>query len=209
MATGDLVIPEGFGNSVWKWTVVGRANPVSTTMGYSPGTSSVDPSAHATAICAALIVSSGPCWSNEMNSKYTFQGVECIYNDAGTMVGGSSSQPPVAGAATEANALMIGNSWLIQKKTGLVGKHFRGRFYFPYMNGDEATVDYLGNVGPSQVTQIQASFDQFLSDVVSATESIIPNLLHHQPEVGSPPVPTVITSFNASSKVATQRRRLR
>lgn len=79
----------------------------------------------------------------------------------------------------------------------------------PYMAGDESTVNHFGTIGPANVTQMQACYAVFLTQLGMGTIGIIPNLLHHVPKTGTAPVPTPITSFNVESQVGTQRRRLR
>lgn len=208
MATGDLVIPDGFGNAVLSWNFTGRSNPLTVGLGFSPD-SGTDPSAMADDIFAAATTGGAPCAAASMVAGYTFNGVTVTYNDGGTIVGGASSLSPVVGTASGSNPMIIGSTFLVQKRSGLVGKKFRGRFYWPISYGTETGIDALGNLDSTDQSVFQGYMTAFFDNLLASTPAYIPNILHHQPAVGSPPVPTVITSFALSGKVATQRRRLR
>lgn len=209
MAEGDLVIPEGYGLATMKWAVLNRTNPISTTIGFTKGSDSVVLGDLCNQIFLNLSHTGGPCAANHMLSVFTFLGVSCIYNNAGSFIGAESDEAPIIGTETGDDPLMIGNSLIVQKKTGFIGRQYRGRMYFPYMAGVEATVDYLGNLSPTAVSFIGASFVVFAEQVSDSADVWIPNLLHHVPKAGEVPSPTPITSFVMESKVGTQRRRLR
>ena len=208
MAVGDLIIPEGFGNAVLSYQVSGRSNPITVGLGYSPE-SSVDPTAHANAIMTAMTLVGTPSAAARMTHDFTFVGVTCTYNDAGTMVGGASTEPAVTGTQVTDDFMIVNSTWLVQKRTGLVGKHYRGRFYFPFMDGSEGNANGNGVVNNALVVLMQSYWNTFFTALGDGTPVIIPNLLHHEPAVGTAPVPTPISSFLVKSKLATQRRRLR
>lgn len=92
---------------------------------------------------------------------------------------------------------------LIQKNTALGGRAGRGRMYVPGV--PETLVNSSGQLVAPYDTQLTDAFEAFRAQLLAA--DIEPVLLHG---VSSPiTIPTVITSFTASTRVATQRRRLR
>lgn len=209
MAVGDLIIPEGFGQSTTKWAVEGRTNPVSVTLGYTPATTSSDASAHAEEIYQAWKVTGGPCVAAAMGTQFILLSTDTVYNASGTFLGGSSSSGAVAGSDGMDSPLIVGNSWLVQKRTGVVGRSHRGRFYFPFMQNPESSVDLNGNILGSVITAMQTKFTNMFTQLGAGAIGIIPNVLHHVPKTGTAPDPTPILSFLVTTKVGTQRRRLR
>jgi len=206
---GDLVIPEGFGEATLKWSVEGRLNPISCTIGFAKSSDSDDLGDVMNNMMSQLTETGSLCAPAAMVTIFTFLGVSCIYNNAGTMVGAESDHPAVVGTVSSADPMIIGNTLIIQKKTGLVGKQFRGRLYFPIMYGGEGNVDYLGNIDPSILPVIAGKLSDWVSAFQDDTSLWIPNLLHHPPKEGVTPVPTPISSMVLTGRVGTQRRRLR
>lgn len=92
---------------------------------------------------------------------------------------------------------------LVTKHTAFGGRKGRGRMFVPgVVEGD---IDAGGNLGAAQVADWQARMTAFRTAIIglSSVDDLV--LLHS----GEGEVPTPITSLNVSSKVATQRRRLR
>lgn len=207
--SGDLIIPEGFGNAVFKWAIVGRRLPVSVSLGYVPDDATVDPTIHADTMYAAATAAGSFAKAADMIIQYTFVGVTTTFNDGGTIVGGESTGPSVVGTQPQSNPMIISSSFIVQKRTGLVGKQFRGRAYFPKCYGGEAGVDYLGNIDSAEVGAFQGYMDAFVVALSADAHPLIMQLLHHPPKTGVAPVPTQITSLRVESNVGTQRRRLR
>lgn len=208
MAVGDLEIPDGFGNAVFSISVAGRTNPVTFSIGYSPD-SGIDPTAHASAIFNAAAGVTGICEDAGMMEEFTFNHVTCTFNDGGTFVGGASTAGAVTGTVSSGNPQIISSAVVVQKRTGLVGRHYKGRVFFPYMVNNEGNVDNMGNINSASMGALQTRWNQFYHLLSVATPVIIPNLLHHTPAIGTAPVPTPITSFLVTPKTGTQRRRLR
>lgn len=92
---------------------------------------------------------------------------------------------------------------LIQKQTAAGGRAGRGRMYVPGI--PEAAIGPDGVLDSGKAAQLLAGFGDYLLTLTTA--GVVPVVLHG---VGSPlSTPSVITNFNVSSQVATQRRRNR
>lgn len=206
---GELVIPDGFGQATIKWQVLGRVNPISCTIGFAKVTSGDTLAAIMHDMFSQLTTTGSICAPAAMDSQFTFESVSCVYNSGGTLIGAASDQVPVSGTVTSADPMIIGNSFIIRKRTGFVGRQYRGRLYFPIMYGGEGNVDYLGNVDPSIVTAFNTKIGVWTALVFGGTSKWIPNILHHVPKSGTTPVPTPISAFQLEGSVGTQRRRLR
>lgn len=199
----DLVIPEGHGEAVWKWSVTGRSNPISCTIGFSI----TEPSTLQEVVedMYGDLVGGGThlCDAANMRTPFTFLGVEAKARIGGVLVGAASTDNPVEGTAGGAGAMILNSTMLLQKRTILIGRHYRGRMYLPALLVEEDEVDIMGNYTGSEFGVISASVDATTSAMLAAT-SYKPVILHY----GATP-PTDISSFVLVSKMATQRRRLR
>jgi len=101
-------------------------------------------------------------------------------------------------------------AFLVRKRTSLSGRRGRGRMYLPGV--PEGLVDPAGNITGSAVTDLQNGLDNWwdeLTGVPPGTSAYPPVVLHRSEGAGVEPAPTPILSFQAESKIATQRRRLR
>lgn len=90
---------------------------------------------------------------------------------------------------------------LVRKLSGVAGRKFRGRFYWPGMLG-EANVSPQGMITSSVVTTLQGHFTDWFDDVNTAGS--IPVINHEDLSF-----PTAISELIVESRIATQRRRLR
>lgn len=111
---------------------------------------------------------------------------------------GYSSNGGDGGAAAAPNG-----AYLVHKVTALGGRAGRGRMYLP--GPSEADVGGDGSIDATFLSALQTDLDAWHTDLVAL--DLEPVLLH---DAGSPiTLPTAITSFQADSTLATQRRRLR
>jgi len=91
-------------------------------------------------------------------------------------------------------------AYLLRKVTASGGRRNRGRMYLPGVN--EGNVDGTGAVDGTAIGKLNTAGSDFITDTGAADIGLF--ILHS--DGGTP---TEITSFVASPKVATQRRRLR
>lgn len=127
-------------------------------------------------------------------AKYALTGATFVdYESLSGAIGGSGATPPMPLNVTA----------IIEKRTGLAGRKFRGRFLF---GGFPQATTGLGNVNeldPTVVTSYQTAFDNFYDAVIAL--GCVPVLLH---PVGGPP-PTQILSFLVKPLVGNLRKRIR
>jgi hypothetical protein len=102
-----------------------------------------------------------------------------------------------------AGACPPNTSVLISKVTNQGGRSGRGRMYWPGIREDQ--IDNGGMLNSGLLAGVQAGFDGFLADMATSGLQLV---LEHGPD--SPfGIPGVVSALPVSSKVATQRRRLR
>lgn len=143
-----------------------------------------------------------PLYKAQLDSGSRYDGVHILIGqDAGDplVLDSTSSSGAGAGGAALCPPNVQG---LIRKKTGLSGRHGRGRMYIGDMRASE--VNSQGNMGSTPVARLQAIGDGWYADVPVAVTVITQAYLLHN---DSTP-PTIVTSTEAQSTVATQRRRL-
>jgi hypothetical protein len=129
--------------------------------------------------------------------------IDFAYN-AGTGISGHSTAFNLSGTGSPISALVPQNTaFLIQKRTGVPGRHGRGRMFWPSVW--DTDVDAVGAVAPGTKTRIQTMLTAWQNAIVSATTFDSFALLHSI----STPDASKITSLSCGGTVATQRRRLR
>lgn len=102
--------------------------------------------------------------------------------------------------AQPANAEPPQVATLIQKRTALGGRKHRGRLYMPWISEDN--VNGGGVIDSLVLADLQTTANTWLADLEAALLPMV--VLHNDASV-----PTPVTSLTVSSRVATQRRRLR
>lgn len=205
----DLVIPPGYGQATLQFSVEGRINPYSVSIGFAKKDDDQPLSDCINGIYQSFTDDDSICGHGAMASQFTCIGASCVYNLEGVMVGAASDLPATHGSLTVTDPMIVNSTWIIRKRTGLIGRQYRGRMYLPYMWGGEASIDYLGTILGTDLAAFGVKLDAFSASVFEGTPDWIPNLLHHAPKEGATPVPTPIVSFSLESVVGTQRRRLR
>lgn len=126
---------------------------------------------------------------------------------------------PLNGSGAINTSMAPNTAYLCNKVTASGGRRGRGRFFLPGVF--DGAVDDSGIVAPATVAQIQTGLDGLMDTLVAEATPMV--LLHsptytwvifnNQPRrVYSddvPPAPSLVTALVATSKVATQRNRLR
>jgi hypothetical protein len=193
----SLVIPVGYAQVAYRWSLLGDPEFMISTIGY--GLVTGQPlQVQAQGLADSWLSTMGVA-ANQSN-QYTFKGV--------VMRVGNATGPPtiveeprnVVGGAAGDVVLPQNCSLLVKKFTGAGGRANRGRMYIPPTQLYENLVDSRGVLGAPTLASIQASLDSW-----HATSEFV--ILHDS----TSPVqtPTVITKLNLDSRIATQRRRLR
>jgi hypothetical protein len=97
--------------------------------------------------------------------------------------------------------MILSSTVRVTKRTGFVGRQFRGRMYAPFTRL-EADVSTAGVILATPLFAIAASWSKFLANLLALP--ITPVLLH----TDGVTTPTPITAFFTQTVVGTQRRRL-
>lgn len=112
-------------------------------------------------------------------------------------------QTTAVAGARGASMLIQNTAYLVQKRTGGVGRGKNGRAYLPGVPDDK--VNNVGVVSVLELDEIQAALDVFLTNMVAAGYDLVVN---HQES--SPLYPaTLVTTLVIDPVCGSQRRRLR
>lgn len=166
---------------------------------------------------------SGPTWSITDQGDWNLavgNALKTMY-DSQVTIGGfhaliGSDGPPmaadvVAGTTGTRSSVICAPpnvTHLVKKTTAFAGKRYRGRMYWPFVDGQALTEAGQINGTPLSLfqTAVVAFSNTFLSSAGNGLDGAY--LLHRGEAGASVPAPTLITDFGASPWVATQRRRL-
>lgn len=195
----SIIIPAGYTNVAYRFTLTGDLEQMMVAMGVSNGTSfdveQVAAEAHTIASAAG-----NPFAPDSMLSGWRFVGT--------TATRGTSEDPLVAEYnevvdGTIAAAPLPNNcAHLVSKRTNLGGRQHRGRMYPPAFHLGESSITPNGTF-VENLNTIQALYTSWWGDLVAG--DLTPVLFHSAIGV----TPTVVTSLILDSRIATQRRRLR
>jgi hypothetical protein len=188
-----LVIPDGFAQAIWRWSLSGDPETMVSTIGLE------------TPVTGQIVAEEfADVWLSEfpagnMAVGWTFRGAEVRF--------GQPSGPPlvydafrsVAGSGGGAS-LPSNCALLVKKRTALGGRQGRGRMYVPMTSVGEGGVDPNGMIDSATVTALQAAW----TNIYNQLDAV---LLHDSS--GPVTLPTPITSLGVDSRIATQRRRMR
>jgi len=109
-----------------------------------------------------------------------------------------------AGTSSAANNTPVPNSAiLVQRRTGLAGRKFRGRIFVPPFGLSEANVSAAGIMDAAVVTTFQSQWAGALGNFTTLGLDMV--LLHENPATE----PTLVSSLQVQARMASQRDRLR
>jgi hypothetical protein len=194
-----LQIPIGYTNLVYRFRSTGDQEEMVIAVGALNATAqSVDLQAQ-NAVTQAT-GTGDPFAPAAMASQYTFVGVTAYLMTTNGIIVGEALVDDVGtvGAAPLPSNCAI----LVTKTTGIGGRRNKGRMFVPPFSPPEGDVDHNGNI-TSGLTTLQTRYTQWYDGLVGA--DLDPVLFHNDPD----DTPTAITGFLVSSKIATQRRRMR
>lgn len=199
----DVIIPDGCGLATLTWTMTGKLNPVTSTLGYidaNPG--GPDPSIVASAWYDAWTGTGAYCNEDYMGTNWTFQGIDIVARVDGDLVGVHAGDP-LTGESLVTAFPPINCCVLVRKTTSFVGRSKRGRMYLPNLLVSEGEIDNMGNIVSGTVVVLNSLVGVAFDEMVSSNGQ--PAVLHS----AALETPTLITSLTAQSQMATQRRRMR
>jgi hypothetical protein len=194
----SLVIPPGFGNAVYRFSLTGDAEEMVTTIGVDLGEWSGDFEAAAAALNLRFRTAYP---AGNLLGGYTFVGVTLYVGQDGAPPDVYEDLVSVTGT-NEGPALPPNCAFLVSKRTATAGRRGRGRCYLPAGVGvGEDSVPATGVMAEAQRVALQARVNTW----TDPTEHV---LLHDELSPGGF-TPTPITSFIMRARLATVRRRLR
>lgn len=152
----------------------------------------------------------GVAWTASAISSWRFDSVKVLFRSGANLYEGLA--PGTGAGPASATAFPPQVALVVSKRTGIVGRQYRGRWFIPGVM-TEATANDQGLLPTSAVTfynNLWAVFLTSLATAATATEAQVEAyLLHGPPKTGVEPDPTRIMSMITSPTVGTQRGRLR
>lgn len=175
--------------------------PAAITLGVRDETFEGDPSAVANQVQSSYVSAFGNAMDSETTMGPTIVTFDQGENGRGSVSGTTETNGTRAsGVATTSNIAL-----LVRKISDRVGRPGRGRMFIPWVLS-QSSVDEVGNITPTAVTDMQDRADAFLTSLQTAGLQMV--ILHDSTVPNATPASLVI-GLNVDSVVATQRRRLR
>jgi hypothetical protein len=193
----ELVIPSGYMNMHFLFSLTGDAEVMSFAIGGQVGLVDFDPQA---ASDECYVAFSGGYGAGNWYDQWTFVGTR-IEQAAGAV---AETIIPLPGTGGTLGTVVQNTSCLVKKLTGEAGRKFRGRCYFPPISLADVDVNNVGMIDPTVLSTVQSNWDGFIGALETAEDINALVLLHSDATT-----PTEISSFQVEAQVATQRRRLR
>lgn len=144
--------------------------------------------------------SSYVCDPANMSADAKVTKVSALLNRAGVMTYAENLADIVGTGSWDGPA--PNNAMLMRKRTGLAGRAFRGRCYWPAIFISATDMDTGGNMTGSRYTSWASNVAGIISKC--AAQSVTPVLLHADGSAA-----TTITATEGEALMATQRRRMR
>lgn len=198
----ELSIPPGFAQLAFGVTNGTVGHKCVFTLGAKLVGSGISP-AQGTALQTAVAAALAPIW----DSNVFLTGFHALIGNDGPFMGlDITSNTP--GSATTQQTAPPNVTYLVKKTTAFAGRAYRGRLYLPFV--DNISISEAGAIsGPTLTRLTTAAAALFTAPGTGSSTGVSGWVLLHRTEAGvTPPAPTDITSFQATSMVATQRRRL-
>lgn len=194
-----LVIPPGFAQLVYRFTLASDPEPMVVTIGRNLSTYGGIDQADVDTM-AGYFTTASP--ASSLYSVYRYEGMTLYQGQDGAPPVVWESSPSVAFQGTAAGETLPQNcAYLVRKRTALGGRRGRGRMYVPPFWFSEATVDSRGYLTSAAVTAAQTRMNNWFSGSGW--------VILHAPGISATPDPTEIVSFVVQNQIATQRRRMR
>lgn len=196
-------IPVGFGQWTLPFALTGDLEEMVITCGFTDDVGA-SPDDIATTITNVLFATATFAASSVNNQYVLGPGRVTVNRALGTFEGVGS----VTRTGTNAvSALPQNCAILASKRTLRGGRHGRGRLYLPPAFISEGNVTPTGGLLETVRASIELDLNTWRANLIPLNLPL--QLLHQAPPVGPAIPPDGITAFNVSTRVATQRTRLR
>lgn len=197
------IIPSDFGSAALVFESAQGTQPFITTLGINLSNAGDDYVGAANNVMGAYSTTFSTSWSSDLTLTKCVLSVGSDGDGAPTV---DSDAPSVPGTGS-GEYLPLSNSLLVNKRTAVLGRKGRGRFFLPGLLKDNM-VDVSGRVGTTTLDAYNELLEEFMSKLLSSGGLGVdtsPVLLHSVQF----PVPTPITSFVCAPLIGTIRRRIR
>lgn len=195
------VIQNNFVQGAQEFHLLGAPHPLMVVTGHvwESGTMSIDDAAENIRTGWKVFGWAGP---GTMPSNWALGRCRALGRDASGNLHAGEDSTVQWGTGTANATLPVNCSMLIQKRTGLAGRKYRGRMFYPTIGTGEEQVTPAGYLEAASVTAYQAMFNALLT----AWDTIGLDLVILHSGVESP---TPVTSLVVQPLLATQRTRMR
>jgi hypothetical protein len=201
----ELVLPPGFINVHYIWTLTGDPEPMSTALAAQLNADHV--------ITQPDVEDLADTWTDgwglaNQDPTYTYKGVKVEVGQDGDPLVFTAVRTAV-GTHSTAGRMPNNCALLIRKNGALSGRRHRGRNYLPPFGVGEDNVNNLGMIDSSVMTGLQTLTTSWF--VALATVGFVNHVcILHTPNPDDPEeLPDVVQSFAMEQQIATQRRRMR
>lgn len=198
-------VPVNFAVARFLFTCVGLDHLCGFSMGYTHGIDSPpSPAASISETFKSDVLDDGA----GMGTPWTYMGLVLTVShdpDPPTVV----EYPDSVTGTLSPNPSPPNCAMIVQKKTGIGGRRYRGRAFVPPAMLNDADVDPAGNLAAGLATAHTVLWETWRES--TSAINLVPVLVH-QYAVGVTTgrvAPTEITAFQVAGKIGTQRRRLR
>lgn len=196
-----LDIPVGYGLCVVQHSVPFASQTQIVTWGFQDNTVDADPDTIATDIRSAWTGTGHPFEANLIADSTRLDSVKVYIRTEVGLVLGENTTLLNGTRATQPPSPQV--ACIVKKRTALVGRRYRGRFYLPASFLVAADVGPSGIIATPAVTSLQTRMNAFLEELSLA---LVPMVLLH---TLAPFTPTFVTTLQPESLIGTQRRRVR
>lgn len=196
-----VFIGTGFGQVTFVLQCAGAPANVVWTHGFRDDGASPDAAVAAQQWANAFTAAGRPYAAANFGNHYTFVRVDATIGTSTGPIIGSFTVNTVGTLAGE--EVPVNSAILMQKSTSRGGRRGRGRAYLPPAHVIEGNIGPSGTIAAVQLAAVEALYDAAYT-VLDAT-AYPPYLLHSASEVA----PDHVLSWTLSSKLATQRTRMR
>lgn len=197
------IIPSDFGSAALVFDSSAGTQPFITTLGINLSNADGDYVGAANNVKGAYATAFSTSWTNDLTLTKCILSVGSDGDGYPTV---DSDTPAVPGTGS-GDYLPLSNCLLVNKRTAVLGRKGRGRFFLPGLLKDNM-VDVSGRVGQTTIEAYDEVLEEFMSLLLTSGGLGVdtsPVLLHSVQF----PVPTPITSFVCAPLIGTIRKRIR
>ncbi len=194
-------IPVGYGLAVIQHSQPFSGQTQIVTFNFQDNTDGLSPTDIAVNISDAWSGTGNPYQASLVADSAQFDSVKTYIQEEGGLTLGESIVNVAGSRSSQPPSPQV--SMVVKKKTALVGRRHRGRFYVPAAFLVAADVGPSGVIGATPLGVLQARFNTFISNIAA---NLTPMVICH---VEAPFTPDPVLTLTCEQMIGTQRRRVR